>query len=275
MSKVSEKCSILIISTDKNSDLWPLFFELFKINWKDCKMPIYLMSEAKTYKDPDLIIKNNFPYKKSNINLWSNRLISNLKLIETEYVIPILDDFFIESKVNQKKIEDFISILDKYTNSSVIYLSEHSGGGKPTNIHSDLLIRPKKISYKLSAQIGIWRIMDLLKLVKPFENPWQFEIHGSKRAWNSDKNFFVIKSNYISPIKYTFTGVLKRGKWIKKVINDLILMYELKINLDIRGIDNDYKKNFNERLLDFLKRNMYLFINRFKYYLWVLKILKL
>tara|TARA_A100001015_G_C14889513_1_gene671799 strand:+ start:94 stop:795 length:702 start_codon:yes stop_codon:yes gene_type:complete len=233
------------------------------------------MSEKKTYKDQDLLIKNNFPYKKSNINLWSNRLIKNLKQIETDYVIPILDDFFIELTVNQKKIEEFISILDKYTNSAVIYFSEHSGGGKPTNIHNDLLIRPKKIPYKVSAQIGIWRVLDLLYFIKPFENPWQFEIHGSKRAWYSDKNFFVIKSNDISPIRYTFTGVLKRGKWIEKVINNLIFKYELKIILNKRGIDNNIKKNYFERILDFFKRNSYFFINRFKYYLWVLKIIKL
>ena len=275
MSKLSEKCSILIISTDSNSDLWPFFFKLFKLNWKACKMSIYLMSEKKTYKDQDLLIKNNFPYKKSNINLWSNRLISNLKQIETDYVIPILDDFFIESIVNQKKIEDFISILDKYTNSAVIYFSEHSGGGKPTIIHNDLLIRPKKIPYKVSAQIGIWRVLDLLYFIKPFENPWQFELHGSKRAWHSGKNFFVIKSNDISPIKYTFTGVLKRGKWIEKVINNLIFKYELKINLNKRGIDNNIKKNYFERLLDFFKRNTFLFINKLKYYLWILKIIKL
>ena len=49
------KCSVIISSCDKHEDAWMPFFHLLK-KWWDCPYPVYLVTETKSYSDPDLSI---------------------------------------------------------------------------------------------------------------------------------------------------------------------------------------------------------------------------
>ncbi len=62
----------------------------------------------------------------------------------------------------------------------------------------------------------------MLELIKEKENPWQFEIEGSKRANQSDKLFLTIipdkKARYVhGPINYLCTA-LTNGKWMRDAL---------------------------------------------------------
>jgi hypothetical protein len=47
-----EDLTILVNSCDAYEDLWYPFFELFRINWPNCKYDIVLNTETKSYTHP-------------------------------------------------------------------------------------------------------------------------------------------------------------------------------------------------------------------------------
>ena len=80
---------ILILSCDKYNDLWGPFFTLFWQYWPDHSFKVYLGSNLLVYNDPrvktiDIGEDNN----------WSHGLLKILELIDTPYIILMLEDFF-------------------------------------------------------------------------------------------------------------------------------------------------------------------------------------
>ena len=99
----SKDCSLLISSCDSYDDLWRPFFTLLKKNWPDCAYKKYLITENKKFDDLNVLSLS------LGLNLsWSSLLIKALDKIETPYVLLMLEDFFIHSKVDNKLIQDLL-----------------------------------------------------------------------------------------------------------------------------------------------------------------------
>ena len=50
--------TVLVNSCDSYSDAWYPFFTLWKKYWPDCKYPIILNTESKSYLDEQLLIQS-------------------------------------------------------------------------------------------------------------------------------------------------------------------------------------------------------------------------
>ena len=53
----NQDLTIIVCSCDAYEDLWYPYFEIFKNQWPDCKYPIILNTESKTYSHDGLNIK--------------------------------------------------------------------------------------------------------------------------------------------------------------------------------------------------------------------------
>lgn len=89
-----DKLSIVVVSTDSYSDLWPDFFKCLKDYWPDCPYKIYLVNNI---LDPDF---DGVEVINSGENAqWSERTRNALHKIPTKYVCCLLEDFFISEKL--------------------------------------------------------------------------------------------------------------------------------------------------------------------------------
>lgn len=204
----SEKLAVLILSCDKNSDLWKSFFHQFHKHWPNCPYKICLGSTTKKYvEDPSVQTVLSGKYVD-----WSTETRTVLQQISEPYLFILAEDFFISSHIDQEKINTCIDLLKQkesdyiypfspfYWNISLnnFYLrnqTEHFGEfekGEPNNLHLT----------------GFWKKKALLKLIVDGENPWQFEMFGSYRSIFLNKYYFLRNS------LFTFVHMVEKGQWL-------------------------------------------------------------
>lgn len=215
--KTSIKCAVIVSSCDKYEDAWTPFFTLIGKYWTDCPYPFYLNTETRKVDKiagiPVTSISN--PYQNCS---WGKRLIHALKQINSEYVIFMLEDFFLMSPVDQKELDHSIELMDANPKVSNI----NFGYGK--SIESTDFIDPlyakrsRNTGYYLNAQAAIWRRKMLIELLSPYESAWQFELYGSERAklYSYD---FIIRKDDIPIFDYhtqlSFNLGIQKGMWMK------------------------------------------------------------
>lgn len=202
------KCSIIVLSCDKNIGPLKLFMKFFNENWRSCSYPVYVGLEK---------IMTNFEGAEvinSEEALWGKRIKNYLQNIETEYVLIFLDDFLIEKPVDDKIIESYINILDENPDIATISLADiYDKGNKETEFNS-LVERKHNGNYLLNLQVGIWRKSLLINLLMDKESPWQTELYGSIRARKlRNCRFLCLNSDSNMPIQYNRGWLIVRGSW--------------------------------------------------------------
>ena len=94
-----DKCQILILSYDGFSDLWPIFFDFFFKHWPDCPFEINLLTNFEEY--PDKRVKS---LKIGNDAGWSDGVIKALNKIDTERILFLYEDAFLNKSVENEKV---------------------------------------------------------------------------------------------------------------------------------------------------------------------------
>lgn len=234
-------CTLLVCSCDKYSDLWYPFFTMLKKNWPEFDMQIVLNTESKSFHYEGLNIKTFNLYKIGENVPWGQRLIEHLDKINTEYVLFMLDDFFIESKVDSQKIDECISWMDKDKNIATFGLVSMPLRCIDDNKYPGFSRRTQNGDYRLNCQAALWRTKLLKSYIRPHEAPWHFETLGSKRSRRYKEKFYMYKGdNTKKIINYDWYngGAIHRGKW---TISGARIIQNNEFNLDIndRGICTD------------------------------------
>lgn len=219
------KLTVLVNSCDKYKDLWYPFFELLNINWKSCPYQIVLNTESENYKHENWTIAQPLRILHGGGRTWSERLISCLKQIETEYIMFLLDDFFLHSKVKQDRIAEICLWLDNEKEKKIANFQLY-----PLSAEYDLeekytgFVKAKEnYPYLVNCQAAIWRKKALLDILKKEESPWQFEDNGSRRALKKGYEFYFLnvgepmpeeKAIYHYILSITLGYGVAGGKWL-------------------------------------------------------------
>lgn len=264
---MSKKCSLLVVSTELNNDLWEGFFKSLEFNWPNFNWPLFFSTETK-----NKYIKLEDAYKLEQDKIirkaWSKRLLEALNEIKTEYVLIMLDDYYIKDQVQVERLDKCISWMENDSSIAVFNLQKFTSGKFDDGKFEGFSIRSIEEPYILNAQVGIWRKENLINLINPYENPWQFEVLGSQRVKKfNEYKFYCLNDNSVLPIDYYRYGVLVKGRWVKDEIVDAINKYNLDIDLMLRGIEkepqNAQKDIFNslykraQRKVNNILRNTY------------------
>jgi hypothetical protein len=201
--------SLIVLSCDKFYDTWKPLIYSFKRYWPNCPINRYFLTNKKS------CVSNFFlNVKVGNDQDWSTNLINALKKIKTKYIILWIDDAFLVSPVDNKKlIKDFRWCVS--VNADYLRLTNFS---KYINYFStEYSLIDNNHPYRTSIFASIWRIDVLKKLIIRGENPWQFELRGSLRSHNF-KKFYSVNSSRFQHIHGIEQGVWLRNavRWIKK-----------------------------------------------------------
>lgn len=242
------KYSILVNTSDGFEDCWDPFFNFLVCFWKGEMPQIWLNTEYKEYSFRSLPIKCS---KSNSKNLekrltWSQCLINALEMIDTEFVLYLQEDYFIEANVNVALIEEMVEKMEHEPEIKYIGLT-HFGNYppfKPCNSDLRLVEISAESRYRISTQAGLWRRDTFLSYLRPEENGWMFEIFGTRRAKIRNEKFLTLNRDIFNAesfpvLLYEHTGIIK-GKWHHKM-PELFRKHQIQIDFDKRGI---YKNKF-------------------------------
>ena len=209
---------IVIMSCDKNNDLWLPFHLCMEKYWKDHPEIIY-STETLTnqyYKTITL----DYP-----ISQWTKRVYDTIKDLECDNILLMVDDLFIRQPVDN----ELINKLDSCVGGLIGALNfEKQFDPNDTQLNNMLCLRNPKGKWKTSVMCQLWNKKALLDIFNCEKDPWTFE------SDNNSKDYIFLISKYGNFINWGYGDRkwfgIRKGKWC----------YECKEFFDKENIEIDY-----------------------------------
>ena len=201
---------IVVMSCDRNEDLWLPFHHCMEKYWKDHPEIIY-STETKInpyYKT----ITCNLP-----VSSWTKRVYETIKDLECRHILLLVDDIFLRDYVDSKNVNKVCYYL---IDNVVAFNFEPSFDKGDIPLNNDVLIRNPFGKFKLSCMAQMWRKRYMLDLFNTHKNPWAFEKENKAKCyvyliskkgdilnWGRKKNdwrFGVVKNKWAKECKEFF-----------------------------------------------------------------------
>lgn len=199
--------TLLVPSCDRYADLWGPFFAVLRRNWPDCPYRVVLGANERDAAEPGVETLKVGP----DLD-WSRSLRAMLAAIETPYVLILLEDFFLEARVDTERLRDLARRLEALDGAYLrlrpfpppdCRLARHPPVGE---------IEPGA-PYRCSVQAAFWRRESLLALLVDGESPWEFEHLAARRSDGDDRGYYSV---WEPALRY-FAGVTM-GAWLPEGI---------------------------------------------------------
>lgn len=232
-----KKCALLLTTCDGYSDAWYPFFRLLEINWENCPLPIYLNTETKDFTYKDFEITTLHP---NNIDIsWSKRLKQALEKIEADYILFMLEDFFIKQPVRSDMVQECIDWME--LDHSVVFIDFYHDRTENNEIfHGEFSEIEHKNDWAINANCALWRKTFLMDILRD-ENPWDFEMNATARWRRTNYKIFTHRKEFPPIFDYQFetvngawSGIIK-GKWLSAV-PELFDRFGIEVDFSTRGL---------------------------------------
>ena len=253
--------TLLVNSCDKYSDAWMPFFTLFDTYFSNFTNEKFLNTEKLEYNS------NNVKTIHSSKKTWSKRLIDALKQVDTEYVLFMLEDFFLQKPVKQDIFYSHLDYISKHKDVGVIYyIPDMDYNLWQAKTYDESLFLEEIIPgspLRINAQTAIWRKEYLLKILLSKEDPWDFEKFGSLRSIKyKDKVLCCKSSKDVFHYKvYIGFGYGISGKWLKNN-KELFEKHNINVNFENLGWFEEKEKVITtrkQRMINYIKHPKTLF----------------
>lgn len=232
--------TILVNTSDGFADCWRPFFELLSIYWPACRHPIVLNTELAEFSFPGLDIRCARVAEGMHRRLtWSECLMRCLDGIDTDLVLYLQEDYFLNGPVRTDVIDTFAAMMLDGSIDNIRLME--CGGSGPWHPHGHpwLWRVDQRSMYRISMQAALWRRERLRAHLRRHESPWQLEVFGSRRAWRvrnevlcANRDLFDAPERQIVP--YYPTGIVK-GQWERAAVVDLFARHGIDIDFSRRG----------------------------------------
>lgn len=145
--------TVFVSSSDSYSDIWPVFFDLFKKFWPEFEGEIVLNTEILNYSREDLNIRCT---QVGKLGSFGKTLRAGLDTVESDNVLLIMIDYIFMGKVNNQKIEDYYKYFNENNLDSLCL--EYQGYPNVTATkHPELInVIPPAPHIMFSYQIAFW-----------------------------------------------------------------------------------------------------------------------
>jgi hypothetical protein len=196
-------CAVLIMSCDGYSDLWPPFFNLFWRYWSDCPWPVYLGTNQRSFSDERVVTIA------AGETEWSQRLRFCLNRIDTDFVLLLLEDYFLDRPVSTSLLLQNLATLANL-NGSQLRLFPIPGPDCRLSSHPALGTIHPRAAYRVSTQAAFWIRTHLLDLLADNESIWQFEWNATHRSRSLTARYYATNKPLIH-----YRQVVERGEWFR------------------------------------------------------------
>lgn len=211
---MKEDISMVFCTCDAYKDTWTPFFTLLKKFWPTFNYPVVFNGEGDKCNVEGL----SFKYVPNRRGwAWSKRLLKALKYVDTEFVLFMLDDFWLIDYVDTEVFDRCVEIMRRnkrigficlYADKKEEMLNNGSGAIRLCEYDGFYEATPS-CAYRVTTQVGIWRTKYLKKLIKSYEDAWRFEYWASRRSKFFSYRCLDVKNPVI---KYPFGGIIWGGK---------------------------------------------------------------
>ena len=198
---------VLVLSCDKNDDLFEPFHHCIEKYWENHPEIIYA---TETIKNPY--------YKTINVDYpleqWTKRIRETLKQIDDNVILTIMDDEFIRKPVDTERI-DYLQTQLKGNIAAFYFEKSFDNNDEETNIKG-MKKRKHGSNYEVCINCGIWDKDKLIDVLSRDSDPWDVELNQDNRGYD----YYINSEDYIIDwgyITWQYTGVCK-GKWCRNMI---------------------------------------------------------
>lgn len=216
---MSGNFALVILSCDKYSDTWKPFFQCLSLFWTSKIGQTYLVTNELTDNELDDVVTI-----KTGIELsWSSKVRKAIDSIEEEFILVMLDDYFLIEKINNIVIQGLLKLSEI---NHIDYLSLIPTRRKIKMLNGISIISEKNL-YGKTLQPAIWR-KDYLKkcLYNDDFSAWEFENRQKIRS----KTKIVGLDCCTNKAEIKFVNGVLQGKWYP---SSLRIMSKLNIRIDL------------------------------------------
>lgn len=212
--------AFVLSSCDKCCDLWDPFFMLVKRHWSDFDYRVYLCTDSKQFSSEGFDV--SCPLRMRAGSTWSENLMALLEQLDEEYVLLMLDDFWLKADVDVNRLHRYEQMMQEDRDIGFICLVHQLEPSVENSISSDypdLIEYGSQTPYRVTTQAGLWRRDYLQSLLRRHESAWWFEMFGSKRSRKSYYSSYVVRDSVLS---YDEGGVLFRGSYVSEYVKPFV-----------------------------------------------------
>ena len=201
--------NIIVNSCDAFADCWRPFIHSVNKEWGDCPWPVYIISNNKEIETTERI---KF-LKVGEDKKFASNLKKALSVIDSQYIIYLQEDYFLNQKVDQKAIEDHIVYCIEHDVDYMRLGMPFIKGDVENTIYSTNKLTDK---YALCLQAAIWKKETLESLLFDGWSGWDFEYKIQRYAMENNMDLNILGLNQ----KYNFKGInyvegtaVRKGRW--------------------------------------------------------------
>jgi hypothetical protein len=167
---MNNSMAIVILSFDGYSDLWDPCLSLLKRFWPDNKYPIYLVTNN-AHPDFEGVRVINVGDEIS----WSNRARKAISQVQEDYILLLLEDYFLGGKVNSVQVSRLLehTIINDIDYLRVVPIpkTRYKDGGA-----NGLHVMSEDTLYGINLQAAIWKKSFFLKTLSVEDySAWEYE----------------------------------------------------------------------------------------------------
>ena len=235
-------CPVFVSSADSYADIWPVFFDLFKMNWPEYNGIIYLNTEEKTFHKEGLNIECTRVGKLGN---FGRVFRAGLDQIKSDQLLFMMIDYIFMGKVNHLKLSEYYDYFIATGIDSLCLIHQNYTNLKPTELQDiNMVALPSHDMF--SYQIALWKKQTLYEMALPHENPWTSEWFGTQRANKMKMQLGCLTEDTEAPISYDPGGCLRKGQWVENAI-DYLNAINYDVNIKNRGYFKELSPTIKER----------------------------
>ena len=214
---------ILVMSCDKNRDLFYPFFHCMEKYWPDHPQINY---STETIRNPFYkTYSANYPLEQ-----WTRRVRDTAKQIKDDRILLMCDDVFLRAAPNKELIDKMLADIK---GNVAAFNFETSCYKDDIALNEYSLKRAPNGAYKTSVMCQLWNKDKLIRIMDCDLDPWKFEY--ANRHTNYD--FLILKNNLAldwGHYKYGDKWGIYRNSWVKETA-DFLNKEGLTIDYSKRG----------------------------------------
>lgn len=215
---------ILVLSCDKNEDLFEPFHHCMEKYWKDHPEVLYYTESVKNPYYTTICVP-------CEINTWTRGVRECLGQIEDDKILLMVDDCFIQRPVDSARIAYLCTQL-KGNVACINMANSWHADDRPCNIQG-CKKRPHGSPYEVSICCGLWQKDKLLDVISGDFSPWDVEYRQNTCGYD----YYINEESAIDWgwHKYGQWVGLYRGKWTKDAI-ELFKREGISVDFNKKGI---------------------------------------